>query len=151
MMKLIPLITLGVLISIPGCLLAALFFGERKPLRNSDKSSRLARTVRASGVLLLLLVITTFALGYALNLWLLLTLLPTVIVSVGVASLSDPNDSSVGSRNRLVTKEKYLAAKARLEHKSVTADMSSSDGEAASDRLRTSREKPRGRVFDDRS
>ena len=118
MLKAILYLVLGVLIAIVGSLLAAIVAGEGRSLREqSSRHHGLTRLVLVCALLLFILVSVTLLLGYWISLWFLLPLLPVGILFLGIGLLSDPNDPSVGSKNRFVTREDYLASKARLRDK----------------------------------
>jgi MFS family permease len=118
MLKVIIYLVVGVIIAVVGSLLAALVAGEGRSLRKeSSRHHGLTRLVLVCGFFLFGLVAVALLLSYWISLWFLLPLLPIGILFVGIALLSDPNDPSVGSKNRFVTREDYLGIKARLRDK----------------------------------
>jgi hypothetical protein len=115
MFKLIIYLIAGVVMAVLGSLLAALVFGEGRKLRKESTGySGLTKLVLFCALFLLALIVVSLLLSYWVSLWFLLALLPVAILSLGIGLLADPNDPSVGSKNRVVTKEEYLAIKARF-------------------------------------
>lgn len=118
MLKVIIYLVLGVVIAVVGSLLAAIVAGESRNLRkDSSRHHGLTKLVLVCAFLLFGLVAVTLLLSYWISPWFLLPLLPVGILFVGIALLSDPNDPSVGSKNRFVTREDYLGIKTRQRDK----------------------------------
>src|SRR6266536_2805652 len=106
MLNLIIYLVIGLVLTVLGSLLAALVFGEARKLRKDARLyPGLTKLILFCAGLLVVLVMITLLLSYFVSPWFLLVLLPIIILSVGIGLLNGPNDSAVGSKNRLVTRE----------------------------------------------